>query len=629
MISNRWLWAAAFLCLLLYLPGLFGPFTFDSVVALVRNTALGAEPGSFQAWLVAIDSSSAGPTGRPVTMLTFALSHALVGHSAVLEKSINLIIHLAMGYLLYRWLRSLLQVAPALQWSREQAQHCALAASLFWLLNPMQLSTVLYSIQRMEQLSALFTLLGLMVYTRHRSRWLQRVATAAELSWMLVLLTLAGLAAVLSKEDGVLLLPLLALLECVLFRGQYHGRNLAPLRWLAAATCVLPIVAIVAIALADPGWLQQRGSWRGIDSGERLLTQSRVLWHYVSWFYWPDVGRMSLFHDDIAVSRGWLAPWTTSIAVAAWLVAIAISLAAAKRRPLLTFCVGFFLTTHAIESTVVPLDLVYEHRSYLGNAGLALLLVALLYPRVPARSRRAALTLLLLPFCVALAWRSVLWSSELRLYETQLRHHPRSERTAYYYANLRMRLADEVDDETTSREHVLAARRYFEYLLELDAQHIPALVSLLYIDSRWFPGLSRAPTLEALQVAAAERTMEPSDGNALELLNRCLAAGYCDMPETALVAMIDTLGARYPGNPAYPAFLARYYGEVRGNLERAIALSREAIERSPGDATGYYQLASWYLAQGDEARAARVLGDLLALDANLYAVRSAQQALGQ
>ncbi|MEE4191177.1 MAG: hypothetical protein V2I66_06340 [Halieaceae bacterium] len=626
MIEHRWLWVAALLCLLLYLPGLFGPFTFDSVIALVRNPALGADPGSFQAWLVALDSSSAGPTGRPVSMLSFALSHGLIGHSALLEKSVNLVIHMLAALVLYQWLRLLLRT-PALGWSEEQAGQGALAAGLLWLLNPMQLSTVLYSVQRMEQLSALFTLLALYLYTRHRSRWLEQTASAVELSRTLFLLVLLTLAAVLSKEDGILLLPLLALMEALLFRGRYAGRRLPWLQWLAGIACLAPLVGVALVALAEPAWLQQRSSWRGIASDERLLTQARVLWHYVSLFYWPDIGRMSLFHDDIAISRGWLQPWTTATAVAGWLTLVAVSLATVKRQPLFAFCVGFFLITHAIESSVIPLDLAYEHRSYLGNAALALLPVFLLYPRVPAASRPVVLAIVLLPLCVALGLRSVQWGNELRLYEAQLRHHPQSEHTVYYYANLRMRLADEVEDLAASQQHVLAARRYFEYLLELDPHHLPALVSLLYVDSRWFPAMSREPTLEALQRAAEERVMEPSDGNALEFLNRCLLAGYCEIPEERLLAMVSALRSRYPDNPAYPAFLARYYGEVRGDLARAIMLSREAIDSRPTHPTGYYQLASWYLAQGHKAGAAAVLGELLEQDGDLAALRSAGQVL--
>ncbi len=629
MIESRWLWVAFGLCLLLYLPGLFGPLTFDSTVALVRNTALDIEASSFQAWLLAVDSSSAGPTGRPVSMLTFALTHGLIGQSAFLEKSINLLIHLAVARVLYAWLVLLLQHAPALRWQREQAQQCALAACLLWLLNPMQLSTVLYVVQRMEQLSALFTVLGLYLYTLQRVRWLEQPAATVDISRVAFWMALIGLAAVFSKEDGILLLPLLALLEAVLFQGIYAGRRYSLLLWLAAATCLLPLLGALAVAWVEPAWLQQRGSWRGIDTGERLLTQARVLWHYVGWFYWPDVSRMSLFHDDILVSRGWLSPWTTTLAVAAWAGWVAASFALLRRLPLVGFCVGFFLITHGIESSVIPLDLVYEHRSYLGNAALALLPVSLLITRLPLEKRRAVLVLVLalLPFCLALGWRSVLWGSELRLYESQLRHHPRSERSVYYYANLKMRLADEVEEPAASREHLLAARRYFDYLLELDPQHLPALVSLLYIDSRWFPGLSREATEAALQHAAEQRVMEPSDGNALELWLNCLAAGWCEIPEQTLVSFANTLASRYPGDASYPAFLARYFGEVRRDYDQAIVFSRQAIATSSANPAGYYQLASWHLAQGQNARAARVLAELLARDESLAAVHNVQQAV--
>ncbi len=627
MTDYRWLWGAGALCVLLYLPALFGPFTFDSVVALVRNATLGADPGSLQAWLVAIDSSTAGPTGRPISMLSFAFTHAVFGHSAFIEKGVNLIIHVAIAYLLYRWLQLLLHRAPALCLPRDMAAHCAAAAALLWLLNPLQVSTVMYSIQRMEQLSSLFVVLGLYHYTRQRLLWLERNATAEELSRTGFLVMLCAVAAVLSKEDGILLVALLAMVEWVLFQGRYGMRRRASVQWISAAICLLPALAVVGLAVWEPGWLQRWGSWRDISSGERLLTQARVLWHYISLFYWPDVSRMTLFHDDVIQSTGWWQPWTSSLAVAAWLGVLALCAFQFKRTPLLTFGIGMYLISHGVESTIIPLDLAYEHRNYLGNIGLALMLVTVLYPRVPFEFRRGALVVLLLPFCLGLAWRSMLWSDELRLYESQLRHHPSSERTIYYYANMRMRLADEVETEAETREHVIAARRYFEHLLDIDPLHAPALVSLLYIDSRWLPALPREATLDALDRFALERRIEPSDRNAIDLLQRCIAAGFCDMPESRLFALITSLMKRFPNDPTYPAFLAHYYGTEHKDFEQAIAYSEAAIAAAPANHKGYYQLASWHLARGEKAQAARALGALPGLDENLRALRNVDEVL--
>src|SRR5690606_30370486 len=88
----------------------------------------------------------------------------------------------------------------------------ALFVATVWLLHPLLSSTVLYVVQRMTQLSALFTLLALISYitarrtlpTQHRKGLLL----------LFVLTPLLTLAAFLSKENGALA-PLLCL--CIEF----------------------------------------------------------------------------------------------------------------------------------------------------------------------------------------------------------------------------------------------------------------------------------------------------------------------------------------------------------------------------------------------------------------------------
>ena len=45
--------------------------------------------------------------------------------------------------------------------------------------------------------------------------------------------------------------------------------------------------------------------------------------------------------------------------------AVGYAIYSAKKRPLLSFCILFFFLNHAIESTVFPLELIFEHRNYI------------------------------------------------------------------------------------------------------------------------------------------------------------------------------------------------------------------------------------------------------------------------
>jgi len=89
--------------------------------------------------------------------------------------------------------------------------------------------------------------------------------------------------------------------------------------------------------------------------------------------------------SPVALSRVWLRPWP--IPALAW-HALLRGFAAlySYRRPLLAFGIVFFYIGNLVESTVIMLELVHEHRMYLPSIGFYLALVLLAYEAFfPAR----------------------------------------------------------------------------------------------------------------------------------------------------------------------------------------------------------------------------------------------------
>ena len=48
------------------------------------------------------------------------------------------------------------------------------------------------------------------------------------------------------------------------------------------------------------------------------MTEGRVVWDYVGQWFWPQVQRMGLYHDDIVLSTSLGEPATTLYALLAW-----------------------------------------------------------------------------------------------------------------------------------------------------------------------------------------------------------------------------------------------------------------------------------------------------------------------
>ena len=151
--------AAFGLTFALYWPGLAGPFLLDDF-----NTFIAKLPGdgsSFGVLLERVLADRSGPLGRPLAMISFAANAWLAGGlDAYPIKLTNLLLHLLTGLGLYRFTWVLLRPGSPLGLDERRAAWAALLATAVWLLHPLHVSTVLYAVQRMAILAALFVVWG-------------------------------------------------------------------------------------------------------------------------------------------------------------------------------------------------------------------------------------------------------------------------------------------------------------------------------------------------------------------------------------------------------------------------------------------------------------------------------------
>jgi hypothetical protein len=395
-----------------YLPGLGGPALLDDRTNLAPLAAVA--DGSITALDYVLGSGQLSAP-RPLARASFLLSWWLGGDDLRGFKAANVALHLLCGLAVFALARRLAEAA-----GMAGAEAVALFVCGAWLLSPMLASTVLYTVQRMAQLAALFSLCGLYAYARARGTGERWPLAAAAACWIL---------GTLGKENAAVL-PLLALLvEVWFFSHAPHARLFRN----ALAALVLSAALLLALRVAiEPQWLLAAYAGRDFDLGARLLTQPRVLFDYLgNLLLAPGASSLGVFRDDVAASSGLFAPATTAWSLLGWLVLGGLALVSRTRAMAAAgFGLLFFLAAHAVESSIFALELYFEHRNYLPAFGVMFALGSL-GPVIAARSRRMVLPIAvtwLLTLALLSGFRAWIWRSEGSLYVHATATHPNSAR---------------------------------------------------------------------------------------------------------------------------------------------------------------------------------------------------------
>ena len=417
--------ALVLLVAMVYWPGLNGPFLFDDFPALVSNARVHVAAGDWPALWRAATSFDPGGTGRQLAMASFGLNHMLGGLEPWGWKLGGLLVHLFNTLLVYVLCLRLLVLAGVQKWLRLSA----FGLALLWAVHPLQISTVLYVVQRMETLCLTFTLMALLAYLRGRKAQL-----AAQRSWPWLLLCGLCFVLALGAKESALLLPLFTLaleLSLLGFAGHTAGQRRF-WRWGYSAGCALALVLFVAVALPYYGGSASY-EWRDFSAGERVLSQLRILPMHLGQMLLPLPASMTFYYDDFVASTSLLQPWTTLAGglLLAGLLALAWWLR--RRAPLAALGIFWFFAAHAITSNVIALELVFEHRNYFALLGV-LLVLAELVRRIPVRDgpaikiAGAAAAIVLIGFLGLL--RAATWGDALLLATEHTQMNPGSTRAA-------------------------------------------------------------------------------------------------------------------------------------------------------------------------------------------------------
>lgn len=412
-----------------YAPALTGAFLLDDLSNL---NGLRLVEDRLSALMFTF-SGDAGPIGRPLALATFVPQAAAWAETAEPFLRINILIHLVNACLLAL---AMYRLSLASRIPEDKALFVALAAPAIWLFMPLLASSSLMIVQRMTTLSAFFVLLGLIGYLWARKE-LER-QTARALTGMSFSLFLGTGLAVLAKESGALLPVLVLALEATVLAppGRLQRSNW---RIWKAIFLLLPACVILGYLVWRVPYSSELVLRRDFTAWQRLLTESRVLWQYLFNALFPQPGAFGPFHDGYPVARTLVDP-VTMLAFSAWIAVLVLAGFHRRRYPLLAVAVLWFLGGHLLESTVVPLELYFEHRNYVPIIGPIFALCALL-ARLPEGRLRLAYTATLAFVVInalVLYSQSTLWGNPPAAAAYWQAHSPESVRAATTNAQFRL-----------------------------------------------------------------------------------------------------------------------------------------------------------------------------------------------
>jgi len=600
---------------IIYANTLNVPFHFDDEYN-IQHPALRMESLSLEQFKESLADGAL--RSRPVSNFSFALNYFVGGYRVQGYHLVNIGIHICGGIFLYL----LLSLTLNLEVNRRKYPHgvvIALMASLLWLVHPLATQSVTYIVQRMNSMAAMFFVLALLLYAVGRSRQLSSPygrGLLAHWGWFAGSF-FSSLLAIGSKEIAATIPFFIFLYEWYFFQDLRWEWLKKKLVWLGGI-----FLAFIGIAYGyTSGQIIERvfNSCGGRDFTmiERVLTQFRVVIHYITLVIYPNPNRLALDYD-FPVSVSLFSPITTLISLVTIVAVVLLAIIISRRERLISFCILWFFGNLVIESSVICLEMVFEHRTYLPSMFLVFLVVAIAY-RIAKRHTAVVSTLLALTTIVCGYWtieRNAVWQTSLALWSDSVAKHPGKARP---HSNLGLALVEAGELEQAKEEYMVALKidqdahiphnnlaglYQREGKLELAEFHYQEAVRLKpdYQTSRMNYGVLLRE--QGQYVAAANHfrhALEKDPENRLVNKNLGNALLRSGQPEEALPVLEQAL----VGLP-HDTELLLDVGEVKmllGRFDEALATYQKILEKDRGESSAHYHLALLVKQMGREQEA--------------------------
>ncbi len=409
-----WLFCALVIALI-YSPSLHGPYILDDSHTLSSNGFVQSYSNFTTIWSTgrAYSSLPANYGYRPFTTTMNMVLWSIGDGATWPYHAAKIILFFLTCWLLGKLWSVLFPKVP-----REVIG----AAVFLFAVNPVHSQVVSYISAIATQWAALFVCLSVLFYLKFRQSSLMRFHVFSLLSALL---------AILSKEEGVVVVALIPLLEIYL-RKRENSALLSTARIGALAAYLIPMAVGVGLIVYMFEPLQNLVR-SNVSMGSYFMTQWRAYLRYFAMYFYS----YDLNADNIAFgfSRSFLER-SVLLALALNVLFLVVAVGYWKRLPALTFALmWFYIGVSPASSIVVLSEPVNDHRAFIGYMGFAAIGILLLNA-LRAKNRTAFLVVVCAVGVVYSAMtykRAEAWSTNENLWEDTVAKNPLSPRA---YNNL-------------------------------------------------------------------------------------------------------------------------------------------------------------------------------------------------
>jgi tetratricopeptide (TPR) repeat protein/fumarate reductase subunit D len=572
---------------------------------------------------------------RPVSCLSFALNYYLGGLDVSGYHLVNISIHFITAVFLFLFIYQTLNLPLLRDRYAEKAYFIALFSTVLWAINPVQGQAVTYIVQRMASMAGMFYIMSMYLYLKART---------AENNLSRFIFYFLGISAFLlglgSKENAVMVPFSLALFEVFLLQETPWLNIRKHIKTYLIIIALFLIAGLLYVCLKDINIFEHLLAGyrdRPFTLVQRLLTETRIIIFYISLLLYPVSTRLNIAHDtDISTSL--FTPITTVISLLLITGIIVLALYKSKKYPLVAFSICFFFLNHIVESSFLPLELIYEHRNYIPSMFFFLPLVMGFSAIIDYYGARKAMQYILLAFIVlylvglghSTFIRNFTWKHPKSLWIDAIEKAPGLARShhnlgRYYHDNgYRVEALSEYQKALAGRlahrksiyfytyynlgklfsdqKDYVKAEFYYRKALEINPKFPAIYINLASIYDM------NGDAESAYEYIKKAFNLYPN--NPVTNLNLGLYYIKIDMPEKAIFHLERSSGSG--SSSRQNSYMGIAYKQ-KGLSGKAIIFFKEAIKNEPSDVMSYLHMAEIYSKKGHQDKAKKAVEKALSL----------------